>query len=112
MKTFASLTVISLLGSAICTLGQVTMVPLTTFGNNGWLAPGTSAYLGTANNERGLGFGNGHLYLVSHANVSGTTANIRILDPNTGADLGGLDNTGISGGTFFVNCIGVGGDGA
>jgi hypothetical protein len=37
---------------------------------------------------------------------------IRILDPITGADLGSLNNTGISGGTFAVNTIGVGGDGA
>src|SRR5689334_6103909 len=49
----------------------VVMTPLSTFGTNGWLAPGSSAYLGTGNNERGIGFGNGHVYLVSHANVSG-----------------------------------------
>jgi hypothetical protein len=97
---------------AVSAQAQITMSPLATFGNNGWLAPGASAYLGTANNERGLAFGNGHVYLVSHANVSGTTANIRILDPLTGADLGGLNNSGISGGTFLVNAIGVGSDGA
>ena len=92
-----------------------TLSPLTTFGGgDGWLAPGEGgyAYLGTGNNERGLGYGNGHLYLVSHANVGGTTANVRILDPLTGVDLGGLNNSGISGGTFTVNTIGVGGDGA
>jgi hypothetical protein len=89
--------------------------PLTTFdGGDGWLAPGEggTAYLGTANNERGLAYGNGHLYLVSHASVSGTTANVRLLDPLTGADLGGLNNSGISGGTFLVNNAAVGGDGA
>jgi len=91
--------------------------PLATFGasggNDGWLSPGEGgyAYLGTANNERGLAFGNGHLYLVSHANVGGTTANVRILDPLTGADLGGLNNSGISGGTFLVNNAAVGSDG-
>ena len=36
---------------------------------------------------------------------------MRILDPLTGADLGGLNNSGISGGTFLVNSIGGGGDG-
>jgi hypothetical protein len=94
---------------------QVTMTPYLSWGGgDGWLAPGEggTAYLGTGNNERGLGYGNGHVYLVSHANVSGTTANIRILDPITGADLGGLNNAGISGGTFLVNNIAVGGDGA
>jgi hypothetical protein len=88
--------------------------PYTSFGTNGWLAPGVNgyAYLGTANNERGLAFGNGHLYLLSHASVSGTTANVRILNSVTGADLGGLNNTGISAGTFLVNAAGVGTDGA
>jgi hypothetical protein len=32
------------------------MSPLTTFGTNGWLAPGAIPQLGTANNERGLAF--------------------------------------------------------
>jgi autotransporter-associated beta strand protein len=88
--------------------------PFTSFGANGWLAPGVNgyAYLGTANNERGLAYGNGHLYLVSHASVSGSTANVRILNSVTGADLGGLNNTGISTGTFVVNAAGVGTDGA
>lgn len=90
------------------------MTPLSTFGGGGgWLAPGSGyAYLGTANNERGLAFGNNHLYLVSRANVSGNANNIRILDPATGTDLGGLSSTGISGGTFPVNTVGVGGDGS
>jgi hypothetical protein len=34
------------------------------------------------------------------------------LDAATGADLGGLNNTGINGGTFAVNAAAVGGDGA
>jgi len=105
----------SVLVTAFSTCGQVTMTPLSTFGGgDGWLAPGEGgyAYLGTGNNERGLAFGNGHVYLVSHANISGTTANVRLLDPLTGQDLGGLNNAGISGGTFLVNNIAVGSDGA
>jgi hypothetical protein len=93
----------------------ITMAPYSTFGGgDGWLAPGEggTAYLGTGNNERGLAYGNGHVYLVSHANVGGTTANVRILDQATGADLGGLNNTGIAGGTFLVNSAAVGGDGS
>jgi hypothetical protein len=94
---------------------QVTLTPYTSFGGgDGWLAPGEggTAYLGTGNNERGMAYGNGHVYLVSHATVSGSSANVRILDGTTGADLGGLNNTGVSGGTFAVNNIAVGGDGA
>src|SRR5438552_5411828 len=87
------------------------IAPLATFGGgDGWLAPGEGGYtfLGTANNERGLAYGNGHLYLVSR---SGGT-NVRILDGLTAADLGGLNVTGVSGGTFAVNTAAVGGDGA
>src|SRR5690242_6152655 len=72
----------------------ITMAPLTSFGGgDGWLSPGegATAYLGTGNNERGLAYGNGHLYLVSHASVGGSTAHVRILDSATGADLGGLN---------------------
>jgi len=86
------------------------LTPLTSFGGgDGWLAPGEGGYtfLTTGNNERGLAFGNGHVYLVNH----NAGNNIRILDPLTGADLGALNNTGISGGTFGVNNIAVGSDG-
>jgi hypothetical protein len=101
---------ISLLLGALSAQAQVTMAPLSSFGGgDGWLAPGEGGYtfLGTGNNERGLAYGNGQLYLVSR-----TGGNfIRILDPLTGADLGSLNNAGISGGTFPVNMVGVGGDG-
>ena len=49
----------------------ITMAPLTTWSPNsdGWLAPGEGGYtfLGTGNNERGLAYGNGHVYLVSRS---------------------------------------------
>ena len=51
----------------------------------------------------GLAYANGHVYLASHAGNS----NIRILDQTTGADLGGLNLTGLTGGTNSVrvrNC--------
>lgn len=91
----------------------ITLAPLTTWSPNsdGWLAPGEGGYafLATANAERGLAYGNGHVYLVSR-----TGGNfIRRLDPNTGADLGSpLDTTGVTGGTFAVDAAAVGGDGA
>src|SRR5262245_51066611 len=62
-------------GSAVA---AVSITPLSTFGGgDGWLAPGEGGYgfLGTSSNERGLAFGNGHLYLVSR---SGGTS-VRIL---------------------------------
>jgi hypothetical protein len=89
---------------------QVTMAADLPFGGgDGWLAPGEGGYtfLGTGNNERGIAYGNGHLYLVSRNGGNF----IRILDQNTGADLGALNTTGITGGTFAVNSVAVGGDG-
>lgn len=90
---------------------QLSISPLTSFGGgDGWLSPGEGgyAYVGTANLERGLAYGNNHLYVVSRNGGSF----VRILDPLTGADLGFLDSTGVSGGTFAVNTIAVGRDGA
>ena len=102
---------LTILVGTLSASAQVTLAPLSSFGGgDGWLAPGEGGYtfLGTANNERGLAFGNGDLYLVSRNGGNF----IRILDPLTGADIGSLNTTGVSGGTFAVNTIGVGTDGA
>ena len=86
---------------------QVTMTPLSTWGTNGWLAPGANAFVTTGTTERGLAFGNGHVYLVSRAGGN----NVEILDQNSGSIVGSLSTTGISGGTFAVSAAAVGGDG-
>jgi hypothetical protein len=109
-KTLSSACALALLPSICC---GALISPLATFGGgDGWLSPGEGGYafLGTGNNERGVALNttNGHLYLVSR---SGGT-NVRILDGTTGAELGSLDVTGVSGGTFAVNQVAVGGDGA
>lgn len=82
-------------------LSQSTMAPIASFGTNGWIAPGASAFVTTGNTERGLAYNpiTGNLVLVSRA--GGT--NLRVLDGVTGADLGALDSTGITGGTFVVS---------
>ncbi len=102
-----------LLFGALSAQASVSITPLSGFSPNGdgWLSPGEGGYgyLGTASGERGLAYGNGHLYLVSHGN-SGNS--VRILNPLTGADLGALSTAGVSGGTFTINSIAVGGDGA
>ena len=81
-------------------LGQsglgVQLAPLASFGGgDGWLAPGEGGYgfLGTSNLERGIAFGNGSLYLVSRAGGN----NVRILNPATGADVGSLNLSGVTG---------------
>src|SRR5438067_13880403 len=98
------------LASSASIASAVTISPLSSFGGgDGWLAPGEGGYtfLGTANNERGLAYGNGHVYLVSRTGGN----NVRILDPLTATDLGGLNVTGITGGTFAVNAAATGSDG-
>jgi hypothetical protein len=94
--------------AAVTATAQYSIAPLGTFGGDGLLGNGESTYIANDNLQRGLAYGNGELYLVSRT----TGNNIRRLDATTGADLGGLDVTGISGGTFAVNAVAVGGDGA
>jgi hypothetical protein len=112
-----------------CVVGEVcaqSLTPLTTFGTNGWRAPGVVLsgdtagtanagvynYLGTGSLERGIGYNpvTGNLILVSRSAANG----IRILNGQTGVDVGALpQGTGIiAGGTFTTNMTGVGSDGA
>lgn len=91
-------------GSATASAAQ--LVPLTSFGGgDGWLAPGEGA-LGTgANLARGLTYNplNNRVYVVDR---EGATA-VKILDGDTGAQVGTLDVTGVTGGTFPLNMIDV-----
>jgi len=96
---------------------QVTMTPLTSFSGDGWLAPGEVSWLsGTAATERSIACSSaaGHLYVASRV-ISPAAPVIRILDAATGDEInagaGGVNVTGISGGTFPVNCVGVAEDG-
>src|SRR5262249_30033424 len=78
--------------SALPAQAQFSISPLTTFASNGWLAPNgyngsTYAYLTVSDTERGLACGNNHLYLVSRNGGDF----VRILDAQTGADLGALN---------------------
>lgn len=118
MKTVRALVLGAL---AVCLTGetqaQFSISPLSTFGGgDGWLSPGEGgyAYLGTANNERGLAYGNNHVYLVSRASVSGSSLNIRMLNKLTGTDEGGLlvGSGIITGGLFPINTVRVATDGS
>ncbi len=103
----------ALLGALSVTLhGAATLSPLTGFGgSDGWLAPGEGdGFLDSAHLERGLAYNpvSGNLLLTSR-----TGGNfVRILNANTGAGIGSLNMTGVSGGTFAINMIGVAADGA
>jgi hypothetical protein len=105
-----SVLVATLAGSAAAQ--TYTLTPLTSFAGDGWLAPaeGGISYVTTGNTERGLAYNNitGNLVLVSRAGGN----NIRVLDGDSGADVGALNNTGITGGTFAVNMVGISDEGA
>jgi hypothetical protein len=99
-----------LVGLLTTSAEAVSLVSYASFGGgDGWLSPGEGGYgfLATGNNERGLAYGNGHLYLVSRTGGN----SIRILDSTSGSELGSLDITGLAGGTFLVDMAAVGGDG-
>jgi hypothetical protein len=89
-----------------------TLETLTSFGGgDGWLAPAeTPGFLGTTNLQRGLAYNqtNNELYLVDR----NAGSFVRVLDGSSGALLRTLDTTGVTGGTFASNMIGVGGDGS
>jgi len=64
------LTICAIFFISLASASAATITAYTSFGGgDGWLAPGEGGYtfLGTANNERGLAHGNGHVYLVSRS---------------------------------------------
>jgi hypothetical protein len=109
MKHVLGSTLVALVAAPLLT-AQSAIAPLATFGANGWLAPGTVPYLTTGNTERGLAYNptTGNLILVSRAGG----INLQVLDGQTGLAVGSLNNTGIAGGTFAANMVGVADDGS
>ena len=75
----------------------------------------TNLNVSPGNNDRGFAYNpaTGNLILVSRAAGTATgTDRIRILDGVTGVDKGSLSQTGLTGGTFLMNMVGVADDGA
>ena len=62
----------------------------------------------SANTERGIAYGSGHLYIVSR---SGGTA-VKILNAADGSDIGNLDVSAVSGGIYALNDVETGTDGS
>jgi len=106
----AGVAVLSLSGSWCSKANAQTLSPLTTFGSNGWLAPGSNAYLGSANNERGLGWNPVTKNIVLPSRNGGNF--VAILNGTTGIVSGTLNTTGVSGGTLAMMGAGVSSDGA
>jgi len=118
---FSSRFVVSFITFAIAlrasTLAQLTLAPLVGFGGtDGWLSPTEGApYLTTGATDRSIAYNpvTKNLYLASRAPVSGDSIHIRVLNSVTGADTGlELNDSIITGGTFPLNAIAAGSDGA
>ncbi len=126
MKLFALVLVAS--AGLASTASAQSLVPLATFGVNGWRAPGTvvagdaanttdinGVYLGLngagSNTERGMAYNRatGNLILVTrNGAITAGATQFRVLDSVTGRDTGGLLNSPvIAGGTFAINQVGV-----
>jgi hypothetical protein len=72
-------------------------------------APGSQTWLSSANNdERGMAFNSvtGNLYVVNK-----TATSVEIVNGGTGAGTGTLNVTGVTGGTFALDSVGVASDG-
>ncbi len=127
MKLFALVLVAS--AGLASTASAQSLVPLSTFGVNGWRAPGVAVagdsagaldgsgnYLGLngagSNTERGLAYNRatGNLVLVTrNGAITAGATQIRVLDGTTGQDLRGLQQPGalITGGDFTINQVGI-----
>lgn len=90
-------------------VGQGTLSPLTTFGSNGWLAPGSNPYITTTNDQRGFGWNPVTKNLVVPSTSAGNF--VAILDGTTGAVVKTMDTTGVAGGTRAMMGAGVSDDG-
>lgn len=105
----AGVAVLSLSGSWCSKANAQTLSPLTTFGSNGWLAPGSNPYVTTDNAQRGLGWNPVTKNIVLPSRSGGNF--VAIINGSTGIVSGTLDTTGVSGGTLAMMGAGVSDDG-
>lgn len=105
----AGVAVLSLSGSWCSKANAQTLSPLTTFGSNGWLAPGSNPYVTTGNFERGMGWNPVTKNIVLPSRSGGNF--VAIINGTTGIVTGTLNTTGVSGGTLAMMGAGVSADG-
>ena len=106
----AGVAVLSLSGSWCSKANAQTLTALTTFGSNGWLAPGSNPYVTTDNSQRGLGWNPVTKNIVLPSRSGGNF--VAIINGTTGIVTGTLNTTGVSGGTLAMMGAGVSDDGA
>jgi hypothetical protein len=110
-RIFLAAFAVAFLGLTQAASAQFSLQALSSFGTNGWLAPGALGFNNqTTASVRGIAYDStrNQVYVVDRS--VGLTVEIR--NGNTGALTGTLDVTGVSGGTFTANMIGVADDGA
>lgn len=105
----AGVAVLSLSGSWCSKANAQTLSPLTTFGSNGWLAPGSNPYVTADNAQRGLGWNPVTKNVVLPSRSGGNF--VAIINGTTGIVSGTLDTTGVNGGTLAMMGAGVSDDG-
>ena len=110
LTVVAALAIAMLVGNFCCptAFGQ-TLSPLTTFGSNGWLAPGSNPYVTADNAQRGLGWNPVTKNIVLPSRSGGNF--VAIINGTTGIVSGTLNTTGVSGGTLAMMGAGVSDDG-
>ena len=106
----AGVAVLSLSGSWCSKANAQTLTALTTFGSNGWLAPGSNPYVTTGNFERGMGWNPVTKNIVLPSRNGGNF--VAIINGTTGTVVKTMDTTGVSGGTLAMMGAGVSSDGA
>jgi len=112
VNSFAAFVLAAVAGSLICTPAhsQFSLSPLSSFGSNGWVAPGTSQYVTTGNFERGMGWNPVTKNLVLPSRSGGNF--VAIIDGTSGAVVKTMDTTGVAGGLLTMMGAGVSDDGA
>ncbi len=112
VNSFAAFVLAAVAGSLICTPAhsQFSLSPLSSFGSNGWLAPGTSQYVTTGNFQRGMGWNPVTKNIVLPSRSGGNF--VAIIDGTSGAVVKTMDTAGVSGGLLPMMGAGVSDDGA
>lgn len=90
--------------------GQFSLQALSSFGGgDGWLAPAEFPVTPGADLIRGIAYHSPSNRLIVVDRTGGTT--VRLLSGDTGVQVGTLDTTGVAGGQFAANMVGVADDG-
>lgn len=101
--------IVSVIASGV---SAASLTPMASFGVGGWLAPGAAGLTSattTGDFQRDMAYNPSTGNLIVPTRSGGT--GINIINSSTGAVSGSLNVTGVTGGTFTINGVGVASDG-